>query len=326
MERKDIVPLWEKQQYSLVGNHSAVKLCSWMKRGLKSDGVCYKESFYGVKCHRCLQCTPSLGFCNHRCQFCWRSIEFTEGMDMFNAKLDDPKKLLDGMIEAQRKLIIGFKGNSKVTPEKYEEARNPTNIAISLSGEPALYPYLGDLIKEAKNRGMDVFVVTNGTCPDALLNLKELPTQLYVTIPAPDFETYKKVCQPRSDKAEELWNNILRTLDILERLDCRKVVRLTLVKNLNMFNPEGYASLLKNKSIHFIEPKGYVAVGFSRKRLGVEFMPSHEEIIEFSKKICGILDMKIIDERTESKVCLLSKKDYEWRTNLKAEHSKAEKL
>ena len=63
-------------------------------------------------------------------------------------KIDDPLLILEKSIEAQRKLITGFKGNKKCDMKKWEEANNPNMLACSLSGEPTIYPLLGDFFKE----------------------------------------------------------------------------------------------------------------------------------------------------------------------------------
>jgi tRNA wybutosine-synthesizing protein 1 len=52
--------LLEKQQYRIVGNHSAVKICHWTKESIRERGFCYKQQFYGINAHRCLQMTPAV--------------------------------------------------------------------------------------------------------------------------------------------------------------------------------------------------------------------------------------------------------------------------
>jgi tRNA wybutosine-synthesizing protein 1 len=60
----------EKQQYRIVGGTGAVKLCHWMRQKLIHGRACYKEEFYGIDSHRCLQMTPSVNICNFKCLFC----------------------------------------------------------------------------------------------------------------------------------------------------------------------------------------------------------------------------------------------------------------
>ena len=93
---------------------------------------------------------------------------------------------------------------------------------------------------------------------------------------------------------------------------------MNLVKGLNMhdkFIPE-FANMIKQSQPDFIEIKGFMSVGFARKRLGYEKMPWHEDIIAFSKKLVKELkklkqDYKILNEHYFSRVVVLgkSKKD-----------------
>ena len=179
--------------YRIVGTHSAVSICHWTKESLRRDRVCYKEKWYGIKSHRCLELTPSLVWCTHKCQFCWRPLDFTKAGE---PKPDDPKEIIDGCIEQRRMLLTGFKGSEVVDKKKWEEAINPTSAAISLAGEPTMYSRIGDLIAEFKKRDMTTFLVINGTRPDRLKSLANEPTNLYISLCAPDKETYLKVNRP----------------------------------------------------------------------------------------------------------------------------------
>lgn len=62
----------ESSGYRFVGEHrhSAVKACHWTRKSLLNRGSCYKQKFYGIQSHRCLQLAPGLPFCDHRCVFC----------------------------------------------------------------------------------------------------------------------------------------------------------------------------------------------------------------------------------------------------------------
>ena len=62
--------------YKVIGNHSAVKLCLWCKKSIKTNGkdFCYKQKFYDINSHRCIQMTPALQFCNLKCLHCWRFL------------------------------------------------------------------------------------------------------------------------------------------------------------------------------------------------------------------------------------------------------------
>ena len=292
----------EKQQYRLAGSHSAVKVCSWTRRSLRGEGACYKEKFYGIKSHRCLQMTPAVAWCTNKCLYCWRAVEKTAGIRM-PPKFDDPGMIIDGCIESQRRLLSGFKGFEGADLRKWKEAQNPNQAAISLSGEPTLYPKISGLIREFRRRKFTTFLVTNGQMPERLRGMEE-PTNLYISLDAPDRETYLKTDRPQ---LKDFWQRLNESLELMSSFSCRKVLRLTLVKGWNMHNPEGYAKLIWKASPDFIEVKGYMWVGFSRNRLKEENMPSHEEIRDFANKIAELTGYSYKDEQEESRVVLLEK-------------------
>lgn len=294
----DYKALLEKQQYRICGEHAAVKLCHWLKESITGRRNCYKQDFYGITSHRCLQMTPAINECSHMCSFCWRVQEHDYEVNDWM----EPSEMLDCLIDRQRSLITGYKGDPRVTSEAFNEASVPDQIAVSLAGEPITYPYLSDLFKECHNRGMTTFLVTNGTYPEILEALDELPCQLYVTVAAPDEETYKKVCRP---KISDGWERLIKTLDIMPSLDTRTVIRHTLVDGLNMHDVEGYAKLDRRAGPDLIEPKGYVFVGGSRQRLSISNMPSFEKVKEFSAELGELVGMDILKERSDSRVLLL---------------------
>jgi tRNA wybutosine-synthesizing protein 1 len=55
-----------------------------------------------------------------------------------------------------------------------------------------------------------------------------------------------------------------------------------------------------------VEPKAYVFVGASRERLSIENMPSHETVKDFGKRLATKLGYDTVDEKTDSRVLLLS--------------------
>ena len=290
--------LLTKQQYRLHNDHAAVKLCHWMRQSLIYGRNCYKQDFYGIESHRCLQMTPAINECDHMCQFCWR----VQGHDFNVNEWSEPKEMLDALIAHQRKLISGFNGDERCSRERYEESKYPNMVAISLAGEPITYPYLSDFIKECHGRKMMTFMVTNGTYPDELEKLDVLPRQLYVTVAAPNEDVYKKVCRP---KINDGWERLMRTLELFPSLDTRTVVRHTLVKDLNFGWVDEYARLDNIASPDLIEPKGYVFVGGSRTRLSMANMPSHSEILDFSEQLGERVGMSVLKEKPDSRVTLL---------------------
>ena len=297
----------EKQHYALA-DHAAVQICRWTKRSLRNEGFCYKQQFYGISSNRCIQMSPCTLFCQNFCLHCWRPIELTEGIKM-KSKIMKPKEIIDKCIEMQKKLLSGFKGNVKVDKKKYFEAIQPNQFAISLSGEPTLYPYLGELIKELRKRKITSFLVTNGLNPKVLEKLsrkKQLPTQLYLSVTAPNKELFDKIVR---SKLKNAWKKYIETVKLFPKLKTRKVIRMTLIKDLNMEDCllNDYAKLIKIAKPNFIEVKSYMAVGHARQRLSYEKMPWHNEIKEFAKKLAKLTGLKILDEKKESCVVLLGK-------------------
>ncbi|MDD5474146.1 MAG: 4-demethylwyosine synthase TYW1 [Candidatus Methanoperedens sp.] len=287
----------KKHGYHLAGTHGAVKTCLWLNKSLRNAGSCYKSKFYGISSHRCIQMTPTL-VCNHRCLHCWRAIEVPVEVPK---EWDSPQEIVDSCLAEQRRLVSGYGGSEFMDKARWKEAFEPKHVAISLSGEPTLYPYLPELIEEFHKNEHTTFVVTNGTNPEMVEKLN--PTQLYISLNAPDKSIYEKVCSPAGDT----WENIQQSLEVMKGSKSRTAVRITLTKGVNMVNPEGFASIIRLAEPDYVELKAYMHLGFSRKRLSLDNMPSHEEVRDFSKLVAKALGYCIADEAENSRVVLLSK-------------------
>jgi tRNA wybutosine-synthesizing protein 1 len=289
----------KRQKYRVAGRHSAVKLCHWAKESLTSGRVCYKQDFYGIKSHRCLQMTPCVAWCQQKCLFCWREHEFQVPAEEW----DDPDTIINACEEGQRKLLEGYYGNDAVDRKKLDEAQQPNQAAISLAGEPTMYAHIGDLVEAFTSRKYTTFLVTNGLLPAVLAGL-HLPTQLYVSLDAPDEATQKKLNVPF---VKDAWKRLNETLELLNSLETRKALRITLVKGWNDFDPRGYAKLIDKSNADFVEVKSYMFVGASRQRLSFENMPSHSETKAFAESVLKELPgYKLVGEKPDSKVVLLS--------------------
>jgi tRNA wybutosine-synthesizing protein 1 len=297
----------EKQGYRIVGNHSAVKICGWTKNSLRNRGLCYKNTFYGIHTWRCVQMTPALQHCNFRCWHCWRDI--SSASRSWDTEIDDPKSIVDGCIHEHVKLLIGFQGNKEVNLKRVKEMKLPLHFAISLTGEPTMYPRIPELIDEIKKRGMTAYLVTNGSFPDMIQKISgHEPTQFYLTLAAPNKELFDKTTNPLTKNA---WENFVKTIEIMKDLNTRRVFRLTLTKGHNMVNAVEYGKFIKKYEEHFdyVEVKGYMHVGYAKQRNSIENMPTHDEIKEFSGKLAKVAGLKYIDEKPESSVILLMKED-----------------
>jgi len=307
-EQKD---LKDKKRYSegyrLVGNHSAVKICAYCKKAIKGQDVCYKNTFYGIESWRCVQMSPTF-FCDHRCVFCWRDIEYV--WPKWQGPVDDPKDIVDGCIKAHIELLQGFKGNPNTIVDRLNEMGKPLHFAISLTGEPTMYPRLPEMIDYLKEKGITVFLVTNGTLPDMVEKLiNRQPTQLYISVYGSNKEMHQKTANPITKDA---WEKLQKSLAMMHKFR-RNVMRLTLVRDFNFMDPEGYAKLIEKYKPMFVEAKGFSHIGHSQERLEVQHMPYHDEILEFAKKIEENSSYKVIDSKEESKVALLVREDFEDR-------------
>lgn len=298
----------ERQGYRLVGNHSFIKVCEWTKKAIKGKDTCYKCQFYGIHTWQCVQMSPT-HLCDHRCVFCWRDTKYA--YPSWQGPVDNPKDIVDGCIKEHVKYLLGFCGNPNVDKKRLEEMKNPKHFAISLTGEPTMYPRLPELIQELTRRNLTSFLVTNGTIPETIKQLiNNQPTQLYVSVYGPTEEIYKKSANPI---APDGWSKLQETLSLLPKFK-RTVIRMTLTKGYNMVNPELYGEMFKTAIADFYELKGYMWVGHSRERLEISNMPSHKEIVDFAKAIIKANpELKIVDQKEASRVVLLARKDFDGR-------------
>ena len=123
---------------------------------------------------------------------------------------------------------------------------------------------------------------------------------MYVSIVAPNKEVYKKICSPL---ISDSWDKIIETLELLPSL--------TLVQNWNMDEKyiKQYFKLDEKAKPMFIEPKGYVFVGYSRKRMNLSNMPSHKSVHDFGMALADYIGYKLEMEKPDSRVVLLSREE-----------------
>ena len=208
-------------------------------------------------------------------------------------------------LKQQRILLSGYgEFREKIGNKRLEEANNPNNAAISLAGEPTLYPALSSLIDEFHKRKFSTFLVTNGMHPEVLEKIS-LPTQLYLSLEAPNEKVHKRINAPM---LKDSWKRLNQSLALFSSLDTRKAVRITAIKGLNMESETEFAKLIEKAEPDFVEVKAYMFVGYSRKRLKQENMPLHPEVRAFAEKINSNLGYHLTDESPSSRVVLLSKK------------------
>jgi tRNA wybutosine-synthesizing protein 1 len=293
-----------------VFNHSAVELCHWTKKSFADQGDCYKHKFYGISTHRCMEMTPTAMNCENRCVYCWRPTEFYDTLEMPTELVDEPDAIVENLIEERRKLIVGFYGDARNNKKKIDESLLPAHYAISLSGEPTMYPKLPQLIKYLKSlkATQSIFLVTNGQEPQMLQKLADedaLPTQLYLSTNASNRKMFYHINRPRHNDAWERW---MKSLHLLADINTRTVLRMTLIRGYNdsiQFVNE-FAEMMLQGNPHFIELKSYMHIGMSTKRLNEYNMVDMGEIQRFSNDLCEkIPGFSIMDESKISRIVVL---------------------
>ena len=299
----------KKAKYG-VADHSTVELCHWTKKSFKHEGSCYKHKFYGISTHRCMEFSPAGMHCENRCVYCWRPMEFYDSLKMEPEKVAEPKEILTKLMEERKKLIMGYYGDSRNDKQRLDESLLPSHYAISLSGEPTMYPKLPELIKYLKSleATKSIFLVTNGQEPDMIQRLQDedaLPTQLYLSTNAADYDSFLKINKPKYNDSWQRWN---KTLGMLKHLDTRTVLRITLIRNYNDQKEmiPAFASMLKQASPHFIEIKSYMHIGRSTNRLEHSNMLEMDEVRKFSEEIAKQSQIfSVMDESLVSRIVIL---------------------
>ncbi|MHA1698359.1 MAG: radical SAM protein [Promethearchaeota archaeon] len=224
--------------------------------------------------------------------------------------VDDPEQILKENVTTIEEI-----------KKAHESAHKPSHAAISLAGEPTLYPYISELIRVFKKRNFTTFIVSNGTTPEILRNMDCLPTQLYVTLPPPDERLYKKIHRPLTKGTFE---KIKKTLSLMQSLSCRTCLRITLVKGLNgLTNPslaQEYVSIIKRSKPNFLDVKGFSVEARAmllKKRLGLggsgttigesqPFAPTFEDVYKFAKMISDLGNFPIVRQSRTGRDVLLT--------------------
>jgi wyosine [tRNA(Phe)-imidazoG37] synthetase (radical SAM superfamily) len=202
-----------------------------------------------------------------------------------------------------------------ITTEKeirdtHAEAYSPSHAAISLGGEPVLYPFISEFVAEFRRRHFTTFIVTNGTRPDLIKKMNTLPTQMYVSMPVDSPQDYARICRPGSGKQ---WDNFLETLELLPTLSCRTCIRITAIQSLNMERAEGFARLIERAYPNFIDIKAFTLEAASLligKRLQdhtprKSFQPSFKELQAFAQRLSEAGNFPIIEQVKKSRDILL---------------------
>jgi tRNA wybutosine-synthesizing protein 1 len=298
-----------------VSDHSTVELCHWTKKSFKDEGSCYKHKFYGISTHRCMEFSPAGMHCENRCVYCWRPMEFYDSLKMEPQNVAEPKDIVLSLMEERKKLIMGYYGDSRNEKQRLDESLLPNHYAISLSGEPTMYPKLPELVKYLRTlkATKSIFLVTNGQEPDMIQRLIDedaLPTQLYLSTNAADYDSFIKINRPKYDDSWHRWN---KTLSMLKDMDkTRTVLRITLIRDYNTDDKtaKAFATMFDKADPHFIEIKSYMHIGRSINRLERENMLEIDEVRDYATKIVNqSKKFCIMDESYISRIVVLQNQE-----------------
>ncbi|MBN2155927.1 MAG: radical SAM protein [Candidatus Lokiarchaeota archaeon] len=200
--------------------------------------------------------------------------------------------------------------------KSYKNALHPNHAAISLDGEPTLYPYIGEFVHLFRKRGFTTFIVTNGTTPEVIQRLEQsnnLPSILYVTLPPPNKKDYLYIHRP---KMPGTWEKIQKTLSMLKELPTRTVLRITSVSHLNIRDDliDGYISSINQIRPNFLDIKGFTLEGasmsisdrLSSNKPGSYFFPEYNELSAFARNLAIKSGFPIIETHEGSRDILLA--------------------
>nr|CCC92766.1 putative radical SAM domain protein [Trypanosoma congolense IL3000] len=273
--------------YTLVGSHSAVKLCRWQKSMMRGLGGCYKWTMYGIESHRCMEATPSMG-CANKCVFCWR-LNTNPTATEWRWQVDDPRAIVEGMLSSHKALVHGVQGMPGVTAESLREAMNPRHCALSLVGEPVLYPYINDFLQLLHNERISTFLVNNGQFPDAIRNLTPV-TQLYLSVDAPNKDIMKILDRP---VFLDFWDRFNQSVLWMRERKERTVFRLTMIEEFNMSedNLREYKAIFEMGRPNFIELKRLTPAfsGNAKSLLRIKNVPSWDRLKAYANRLCEVI-------------------------------------
>ncbi|CAI4817330.1 CEI_1a_G0052930.mRNA.1.CDS.1 [Saccharomyces cerevisiae] len=313
-----------KQGYKVIGSHSGVKICRWTKNELRGKGSCYKKSLFNIASSRCMELTPSLA-CSSKCVFCWRHGTNPVSKN-WRWEVDEPEYILENALKGHYSMIKQMRGVPGVIAERFAKAFEVRHCALSLVGEPILYPHINKFIQLLHQKGITSFLVCNAQHPEALRNIVKV-TQLYVSIDAPTKTELKKVDRPLY---KDFWERMVECLEILKTVQNhqRTVFRLTLVKGFNMGDISAYADLVQRGLPSFIEVKGATFSGSSDGNgnpLTMQNIPFYEECVKFVKAFTTELQRRglhydLAAEHAHSNCLLIADTKFkingEWHTHI----------
>ena len=106
-----------------------------------------------------MESTPSLA-CANKCVFCWRHHKNPVGTE-WRWQTDEPERLISGFMSNHKDLIKTMRGLPGVLPQRLQEAERIRHCALSLVGEPIIYPHINRFLGLLHENGISSFLVTN---------------------------------------------------------------------------------------------------------------------------------------------------------------------
>jgi tRNA wybutosine-synthesizing protein 1 len=204
-------------------------------------------------------------------------------------------------------------------PERFAEAsRSIRHCALSLVGEPIIYPRINDFLDLLHAKGISSFMVTNAQFPEQMETLRPC-TQLYISVDAPTATELKAVDRPLF---ADFWERFLKCVDLLREKQQRTVFRLTLVNGWNTEQLDEYVKLVRRGRPDFVEVKGVTYCGDSKASpLTIKHCPFHHEVRAYCQAMAASLaaeGYELASEHAHSNIVLLAHKDFKrdgrWHT------------
>lgn len=184
-------------------------------------------------------------------------------------------------------MIKEAKGIPGVRMDRWQEAHTVRHCALSLVGEPIMYPRIDELLYDLHQRKISTFLVTNGQHPSAIESLRPI-TQLYVSVDAPTQESLIEIDRPLFSDA---WDRLRQSLTSLKVKGQRTVARLTVVKGWNSDELSGYAELIALGHVSLVEVKGVTYCGKSdASNLNMSNTPWHHEVVALVQQLKEEID------------------------------------
>ncbi|KAI9542178.1 hypothetical protein NQZ68_022231 [Dissostichus eleginoides] len=119
-----------------------------------------------------------------------------------------PKAAFNSQAFSARSALQGVPG---VKPERYEEGLAVKHCALSLVGEPIMYPEINTFIRLLHTHHISSFLVTNAQFPEEIRSLVPV-TQLYVSVDASTKDSLKRIDRPLF---KDFWPRFLDSLRAL---------------------------------------------------------------------------------------------------------------